>query len=208
MPKNSNNKLNLALNTEQKAAKERIIKTPFSFVLGAAGSGKTLLACQIALDLFFKKEISKIIITRPTVSTEKNGYLPGGLDEKMEPWLTPIKSNFYKLVRKDIVEKFENDGIIQLMSLSHFRGNTFENSVCIIDEFQNLTKSQIKMAIGRLGLNSIMIFTGDEDQIDLKDDKQSAISVVPLLNNNTNVFVSRLTENHRHPAVKKILQLI
>lgn len=83
-------KFSITLSEEQKLAKARIIETPFNFILGKAGSGKTLLAVQIALDLFFKRKINKIIITRPTVSTEDNGFLPGTEREKMEPWLVPM----------------------------------------------------------------------------------------------------------------------
>ena len=138
--------------------------------MGKAGSGKTLLAVQIALDMFFKKQINKIIITRPTVSTEDNGFLPGSEKEKMEPWLVPIRSNMRKVYNKpNVLDKMEREESIELVSLAHFRGRTFENSVCIIDEFQNLTKSQLAMVLSRLGKNSTMIFTGDNQQIDLKD---------------------------------------
>ena len=87
--------------------------------------GKTLLAVQVALDMFFKRNVNQIIITRPTVSNEDNGYLPGSLDEKMEPWLVPIRSNMRKVYNKpQILEKMENDDNIELVSLSHFRGRT------------------------------------------------------------------------------------
>ena len=137
-------------------------------MVGKAGSGKTLLACQIALDLFFKREINKIIIPRPTVSTEDNGFLPGSEREKMEPWLVPIRSNMRKVYNKPLIlDKMEKEESIELVSLAHFRGRTFENSLVIVDEFQNLTKSQLRMTLGRLGKNSTMIFTGDNQQIDL-----------------------------------------
>jgi len=123
-------KFSITLSEEQKKAKELIISKPYNFLIGFAGSGKTLVAVQIALDLYFKRRVNKIIITRPTVSTEDNGFLPGSEKEKMEPWLVPIKSNMRKVYDKpDILNKMEEDGAIELVSLSHFRGRTFEDAV-------------------------------------------------------------------------------
>ena len=119
--------------------------------------------------MFFTRKINQIIITRPTVSNEDNGYLPGSLDEKMEPWLVPIRSNMRKVYNKPtILQKMESDENIELVSLSHFRGRTFDNLCVIVDEFQNLTKQQLGMVLGRLGKKSTMILTGDPQQIDLK----------------------------------------
>ena len=130
-------------------------------MIGKVGSGKTLLIVQISVDMFFTRKINKIIITRPTVSNEDNGYLPGSLDEKMEPWLVPIRSNMRKVYNKPtILQKMESDEDIELVSLSHFRGRTFERTCVIVDEFQNLTKQQLGMVLGRLGKQSIMILTG------------------------------------------------
>ena len=92
-----NIKFSISLSEEQKSAKSEILSHPFNFILGKAGSGKTLVAVQIALDSFFKREVNKIVITRPTVSNEDNGFLPGSLEEKMEPWLVPIRSNMRKV---------------------------------------------------------------------------------------------------------------
>jgi phosphate starvation-inducible PhoH-like protein len=151
-------KFSITLSEEQKKAKAEILKHPFNFILGNAGSGKTLLAVQIALDMFFKRKCNKIIITRPTVATEDNGFLPGNERDKMEPWLVPIRSNMRKVYNKPpILEKMEEDESIELVSLSHFRGRTFDDAIVIIDEFQNLTRSQFAMVLGRLGKNSIMI---------------------------------------------------
>ena len=135
-------RFSLSLSEEQKSAKQAILHHPFNFIVGKAGSGKTLLACQIALDMFFKRMTNKIIITRPTVSTEDNGFLPGSEKEKMEPWIVPIKSNMRKIYNKPLIlDKMEKDEKIELVSLAHFRGRTFENSIIIVDEFQNLTRS-------------------------------------------------------------------
>ena len=108
LPPKSNVNFSITLSEEQKAAKSNVLSHPFNFILGKAGSGKTLLAVQIALDQYFKREIDKIIITRPTVTTEDNGFLPGSEAEKMEPWLVPIRDNMRKAYNKpQILEKME-----------------------------------------------------------------------------------------------------
>lgn len=200
---------NITLNEEQKKAKSEILKHPFNFIDGPAGAGKTLLASAIGLDQFFKKEKKKIVITRPTVATEDNGFLPGTIDDKMDPWLVPIRDNLRKFYNKpDKLQKMEEDGQIELVSLSHFRGRTFEDAICIIDEYQNLTKSQLIMAIGRLGVNSIMIFCGDRQQIDLKKKEDSAYYLVEKLLQSNYVYRVVLQENHRHPAVAELLKIL
>ena len=202
-------RFSLSLSEEQKSAKQAILHHPFNFIVGKAGSGKTLLACQIALDMFFKRQIDKIIITRPTVSTEDNGFLPGSEKEKMEPWIVPIKSNMRKIYNKpNILEKMEKDESIELVSLAHFRGRTFENSIIIVDEFQNLTRSQFRMALGRLGKNSTMIFCGDNQQIDLKDKNYSAIVDLPKITESQYVYKRVLLDNHRHIAIDEVFELL
>ena len=202
-------RFSISLSEEQKMAKTNILYHPYNFVLGKAGSGKTLLAVQIGLDMYFQRKINQIIITRPTVSNEDNGYLPGSLDEKMEPWLVPIRSNMRKVYNKPaILEKMENDENIELVSLSHFRGRTFENACVIIDEFQNLTKQQLGMVLGRLGKGSTMILTGDPQQIDLKFSNDSAIHEVPKLKPSQYVYQISLLDNHRHEALNELLKLL
>jgi phosphate starvation-inducible PhoH-like protein len=202
-------KYSITLSEEQKIAKERIIETPYNFIIGQAGSGKTLLAVQIALDMLFKRRVNKIVITRPTVSTEDNGFLPGTEKEKMEPWLVPIKSNIKKVYDKpETLTKLENTEALELVSLTHFRGRTFEDCVCIIDEFQNLTKAQLQMCLGRLGHNGIMIFTGDTHQIDLKFKNESAIHDLAKLEKSKYVFKALLKDNHRHNALNEVLRLL
>ena len=202
-------KFNITLSEEQKDAKMNILYHPYNFLLGKAGSGKTLLAVQTALDMFFTRQINQIVITRPTVSNEDNGYLPGSLDEKMEPWLVPIRSNMRKVYNKPaILEKMESNEDIELVSLSHFRGRTFENSVVIVDEFQNLTKQQLGMVLGRLGKGSTMILTGDPQQIDLKFSNDSAVHDVPKLTPSNFVYQIKLKDNHRHEALDELLKLL
>ena len=202
-------KFSITLSEEQKAAKQAILHHPYNFIVGKAGSGKTLLACQVALDMFFKRMINKIIITRPTVSTEDNGFLPGSEKEKMEPWLVPIRSNMRKVYNKPpILEKMEVDENIELVSLAHFRGRTFENSIVIVDEFQNLTKSQFRMALGRIGKGSTMIFCGDNQQIDLKDQNYSAIHDLPKIGDSQYVYKRVLQDNHRHEAIDEVFEML
>ena len=202
-------KFDITLSEEQKHAKTAILYHPYNFVLGKAGSGKTLLAVQIALDMFFTRQINKIIITRPTVSNEDNGYLPGSLNEKMEPWLVPIRSNMRKVYNKPaILQKMESNEDIELVSLSHFRGRTFDNSTVIVDEFQNLTKQQLGMVLGRLGKGSTMMLCGDPQQIDLKFGNDSAIHEVPKLKGSQYVYSVNLLDNHRHESLDEILRLL
>ena len=208
-PPKNDIKFSITLSEEQKQAKAKIIQTPFNFILGKAGSGKTLLAVQVALDMFFKRQINKIIITRPTVSNEDNGFLPGSLSEKMEPWLVPLRSNMRKVYNKpEILEKMEREENIELVSLAHFRGRTFDHAVCIVDEFQNLTKQQLQMVVSRLGKESIMILTGDRYQIDLKFSNDSAVHEVPKLTKSQYVNEIILLDNHRHESLNEILKLL
>jgi phosphate starvation-inducible protein PhoH and related proteins len=208
-PPKNDIKYSITLSEEQKQAKSKIIETPFNFILGQAGSGKTLLAVQIALDMFFKRKIDKIVITRPTVSNEDNGFLPGTLAEKMDPWLVPLRSNMRKVYNKsEILDKMEKEENIELVSLSHFRGRTFDNAICIVDEFQNLTKQQLQMVLSRLGKDSIMILTGDRYQIDLKFSNDSAVHEVSKLTKSQFVNEIILTDNHRHVALNEILRLL
>ena len=202
-------RFSLSLSEEQKKSKTQILKHPLNFIVGKAGSGKTLLAVQIALDQFFKRQYNKIIITRPTVSTEDNGFLLGSEREKMEPWLVPIRSNMRKIYNKPpILEKMEKSEQIELVSLAHFRGRTFDNAIVIVDEFQNLTRSQLAMTVGRLGKDSKMIFCGDSYQIDLKDKNYSAYHDMAKLVNSKYVYKCILNDSHRHDAIDDLLELL
>jgi len=202
-------KFNITLSDEQKRAKENILNHAFSFIVGKAGSGKTLLAVQVALDMFFKRRYDRVIITRPTIATEDNGFLPGDEKEKLEPWIIPIMSNMRKVYNKpEKIQKMVDNEEIELVSLAHFRGRTFDNAVVIIDEFQNLTKPQLRMALGRLGKNSMMIFCGDNQQIDLSSSLNSAIDDVHKIKDSKHVFKVILEDNHRHKAIDDVLKLL
>src|SRR6056300_353727 len=208
-PPKGNVKVSISLSEEQKLAKAQILQHPFNFIVGKAGSGKALPIFQIALDSFFKRQVNQIVITRPTVSNEDNGFLPGSLEEKMEPWLVKIGSNMRKVYNKPaILEKMEKDESIELVSLSHFRGRTFDNSIIIVDEFQNLTKQQLLMVLGRVGKGSTMILCGDKQQIDLKFNNDSAVHEVPKLKGSKYVYDIVLKDNHRHESLDEILKLL
>ena len=201
-------KFRLSLNDEQKEAKQIILDNPVTLIKGMAGSGKTLLACQIALDLVFKKEMNKIIITRPTVSKEEIGFLPGDLKEKMDPWLAPIYANLYMLYDKDKIDKMVLEGEIEIVPFAFMRGRTFPNCVVIVDECQNITHQQTEMMLGRLGKGGKIVFCGDMSQVDLhKGKKDSGISFFARLEERIKgVRIITLKKNHRHEIVEEILK--
>ena len=202
-------KFNLALNGEQKAAKAEILNNTVTLLKGQAGSGKTLLACQIALDMFFTRQVEKIIITRPVVAAADDiGYLPGSMKEKMDPWLAPIYANLYMLYNKETIDKLVDNQSIEILPFAFVRGRTFVNAVVIVDEAQNVNHSQTEMIVGRLGLNSKMIFCGDTSQIDLRNKKESGIDFFKTLETRVSgVKVITLLQNHRHPIVPQILDV-
>lgn len=201
-------KFKLVLNEEQKEAKSLILDNPVSVLKGAAGSGKTLLAVQIALDLLFTREIERIVITRPTVAKEDIGFLPGDLKEKMDPWLAPIYSNLEMLYDKDKIAKLMSEGIIEVLPFPFMRGRTLVNSCVIVDEAQNVTMSQMEMVLGRLGVGSKLMICGDTSQIDLKNKKESGLDFLNTVSSRVEgVKVITLKQNHRHEIVPKILDV-
>jgi len=204
-------KFKISLNEEQKEAKQLILSKPITFLDGKAGSGKTSLAVQIALDLLFKKEISQIIVARPFVTAgEDLGYLPGGVDQKLEYLIYPIhdlmKSNYGDV---DKIEKLIKDEIIKIFPVGFLRGNTFNDSIIIIDEAQNCTRLQTELILGRLGETSKLIFCGDKTQCDLPKKLDSGINLLSDLSKNLQHFgYFKLSKNHRHPIVEDILSYI
>jgi len=202
-------KFEISLNDEQKNAKSKILEADITLLTGQAGSGKTLLACQIALDMFFNRQTEKIIITRPAVAAAEDiGFLPGSMKDKMDPWLAPIYANLYMLYNKQKIDKMIEEDSIEILPITFVRGRTFVNSVVIIDEAQNVSTKQTEMILGRLGLNSKMMFCGDTSQIDLKNKKESGIDFFKTLEARVEgVKVITLLQNHRHPIVPKILDV-
>jgi len=198
----------IQLNDEQKLAKQVILDSPVTLLRGMAGSGKTLVACQVALDLVFKKDVERIIITRPTVAKEEIGFLPGDLKEKMDPWLAPIYANLYMLYDKAKIDKMIQDQTIEIVPFAFMRGRTFPDAVVIVDECQNITHGQTEMILGRLGKGGKMIFCGDITQTDLKNRKDSGIGFFTRMEENIKgVKIFTLKTNHRHEIVEPILKL-
>lgn len=198
----------IPLNEEQKQAKDEILKNTLTILAGRAGSGKTLLACQVALDGLLRRHFTKIIITRPTVSKEEIGFLPGDLREKMDPWIQPIYQNMYALYDKEKVESLINDGKIEIVPLAFMRGRTFLDSCIIVDEAQNVTHEQMEMIATRIGLRSKMIVCGDDYQVDLKSRRDSGFRFLYTAGRKIkNMCSITLIKNHRDPIVDDLITL-
>lgn len=201
-------KFKIPLNEEQKNAKDEILKNTLTILAGRAGSGKTMLACQIALDGLLRRHFEKIIITRPTVSKEEIGFLPGDLREKMDPWIQPIYQNMYALYDKEKVEKLIEDGKIEIVPLAFMRGRTFLDSCIIVDEAQNVTHEQMEMIATRIGLRSKMIVCGDDHQVDLKTKRDSGFRFLYTAARKVkNMCSITLKQNHRDPIVDDLLEI-
>jgi phosphate starvation-inducible protein PhoH and related proteins len=201
-------KFNVQLNDEQKIAKAKIIESPITVLRGMAGSGKTLVATQVALDMLFTKQVERIIITRPTVSKEDIGFLPGDIREKMDPWLAPIYHNLHMLYNKDKIAKELDNGNIEIVPFAFMRGRTFLKAFVIVDEAQNVTHNQMETVIGRLGKGSKMVICGDMAQIDLKDKRETGFSFLSRIEESVGGFsISTLLQNHRHEIVSPILKV-
>jgi|TARA_X000001316_G_C922127_1_gene36969 phosphate starvation-inducible PhoH-like protein len=198
----------VTLNEEQKIAKKLILENPITVIRGMAGSGKTLVAAQCALDMLFTKRVNKVIITRPTVSKEDIGFLPGDIREKMDPWLAPIHHNLFMLYNEEKVNREMDDGNIEIVPFAFMRGRTFVDSFIIVDEAQNVTHNQMETVIGRLGRNSKMAICGDIAQIDLRNKRDTGFSFLNRLEENVEgVKTINLTSNHRHDIVAPILKV-
>ena len=202
-------KFNINLNNEQKQAKQEIFNNTITVLRGSAGSGKSIVAAQVALDMLFKKEVEKIILTRPTVTSgEDIGYLPGTKEDKLAPFTSPIFDNMYRLYNKEKIDKEILEGKIEVIPLGFMRGKNLSDCITIVDEAQNITDKQMELLLGRLCNGSKMVLCGDVAQIDLKDRKQSGFDFICKHMININGFsVFTLKENHRHPIVEEILNI-
>lgn len=203
-------KFQVTLNEEQKTAKQVILNNTITIITGQAGSGKTLVACQAALDSLFCKEVEKIIVARPVVTAkEEIGFLPGGLKDKLDPYIAPIYDNMYRLYDKGKIDTLFMEGKIEIIPFAYMRGRNFSNSFIVLDEAQNVTDSQMEMAISRLCEGSKMVIVGDIGQIDLKEKKDSALiflnKAIPGAVNGVSSL--HLKSNHRHPIVEEVLNI-
>lgn len=160
-----------ALNPSQKEYMAAIDESDVTFGLGSAGTGKTYIAVAKAIEYLAAKKCEKLVFTRPAVEAgEKLGFLPGDMKEKIDPYLLPIYDVLNERMGKSNVEKMMQNGSIEISPLAFMRGRTFTNAFIVMDEMQNATNSQIKMALTRIGEGTKVIFTGDPHQSDLAED--------------------------------------
>lgn len=180
------------------------------FGIGPAGTGKTYLAVAKAVTAFRKKEVSRIIITRPAVEAgEKLGFLPGDLQNKVDPYLRPLHDALFEMIGMESYNNYVEKGVIEVAPLAYMRGRTLDNSYIILDEAQNTTPEQMKMFLTRIGFGSKAIITGDITQIDLPDGKRSGLKeAIKILSDVEDLAFCYFTHKDvvRHPLVQKIIQ--
>ena len=181
-----------------------------TFGIGPAGTGKTYLAVAMAVRAFRDEQISRIILTRPAVEAgEKLGFLPGDLQDKVDPYLRPLYDALFEMMGPETFQRNLEKGAIEVAPLAYMRGRTLDDSFIILDEAQNTTPEQMKMFLTRLGFNSKAIITGDVTQIDLPDSRRSGlIEAVKVLKKVDDIAICRLTERDvvRHRLVQDIIK--
>ncbi len=178
--------------------------------VGPAGTGKTYLAVSMAVKAFRAHEINKIILTRPAVEAgEKLGFLPGDLQNKVDPYLRPLYDALFEMLGPDTFAKQQERGCIEVAPLAYMRGRTLDDSFIILDEAQNTTPEQMKMFLTRLGFNSKIVITGDITQIDLPDSRRSGlVEAIKVLKDIEDIAVIRFSEKDvvRHKLVQDIIR--
>lgn len=178
--------------------------------VGPAGTGKTYLAVAMAVKAFREHSVKKIILTRPAVEAgEKLGFLPGDMQDKVDPYLRPLYDALFDMFGADSFNKYMEKGIIEVAPLAYMRGRTLDEAFIILDEAQNTTSEQIKMFLTRLGNESRMVITGDVTQIDLPDKKKSGlVEAVKILNEIEDIEIHRFSEKDvvRHKLVQDIIK--
>jgi phosphate starvation-inducible PhoH-like protein len=184
------------------------------FATGPAGTGKTMLAVLAAIRALRSGEATKIIITRPAVGVddEKHGFLPGDLNQKMEPWTRPIFDIMHEYYKPQETARMLDDQVIEISPLAYMRGRTFKNAWIIADEMQNATPGQMKMLLTRLGENSKIVVTGDTRQADRKENDNGLLDFKGLVDQYQNSkYVAGVEfagkDIHRHPAVAEVLKI-
>ena len=190
----------------QKRYIDSIRNNDIVFGIGPAGTGKTYLAMAMAVQAFKNKEVNRIVLTRPAVEAGENlGFLPGDLQEKVDPYLRPVYDALFEILGFDTYEKYVERGLIEVAPLAYMRGRTLDSAYVILDEAQNTTNEQMKMFLTRLGFGSKAIITGDITQIDLPKGKQSGLkTVTKVLNNVKGIDFIYLSKHDivRHPLVQ------
>ncbi len=194
----------------QKNYVEAIKNNIITVGVGPAGTGKTYLAVAMAVVAFKKKEINRIILTRPAVEAgESLGFLPGDLQEKVDPYLRPLYDALFEMLGGENFTAYQEKGMIEVAPLAYMRGRTLDNSFIILDEAQNTTKEQMKMFLTRIGFNSKAVITGDITQIDLPNGKVSGLKdAIRVIKNIEGIEVFNLTDRDvvRHPLIQKIIK--
>ena len=186
-----------------------IMKNTITIGVGPAGTGKTYLAVAAAVAAFREKSVNRIILTRPAVEAgERLGFLPGDLQNKVDPYLRPLYDALYDMLGAETFQKYQERGSIEVAPLAYMRGRTLDDSFIILDEAQNTTREQMKMFLTRLGFGSKIVITGDVTQIDLPDDKVSGLKdAVRVLEGVKDIAICRLTSADvvRHALVQEII---
>ena len=194
----------------QKKYVEAIRKNTIVLGAGPAGTGKTYLAVAMAVTAFRAKEVNRIILTRPAVEAgEKLGFLPGDLQQKVDPYLRPLYDALFDMLGAEAFARYQERGSIEVAPLAYMRGRTLDDSFIILDEAQNTTREQMKMFLTRLGFNSKMVVTGDVTQIDLPDGKRTGLTdAMRILRNVPDISINTFTEKDvvRHKLVQDIIK--
>ena len=194
----------------QKRYVDAIRHNTIVFGIGPAGTGKTYLAVAQAVRSFKNHEIQRIILTRPAVEAgEKLGFLPGDLQNKVDPYLRPLYDALFDMMGAEAFQRNQEKGVIEVAPLAYMRGRTLDDSFIILDEAQNTTPEQMKMFLTRLGFNSKMVVTGDITQIDLPSGKKSGLKkVMKILKNVDDIAMCRFTQKDvvRHKLVQDIIK--
>ncbi len=187
----------------------KIRENTITIAVGPAGTGKTYLAVAMAVDSFRRKEVSKIILTRPAVEAgEKLGFLPGDLQMKVDPYLRPLYDALADMLGMENYQKYLERGLIEIAPLAYMRGRTLDDAYIILDEAQNTTPEQMKMFLTRIGFGSHAVITGDITQIDLPRGTRSGLKdAIKILKNIEDIAITQLTDRDvvRHPLVQKII---
>jgi phosphate starvation-inducible PhoH-like protein len=205
-PRKNEIKYNLELNEEQKEAKRLIRENQIVIITGRAGCGKSLVSAQTSLDFLFKKECNKILVTRTTVEVGNSmGFLPGDKDEKFNPYLEAFQENLESCADKEKIAQLVKDQKILAFPVQFIRGKTV-NDILVVEEAQNMTKTQMLAVLTRLGKTGKIIINGDNEQKDIREEFNGLSYVIELSKKIPEIKWVKLKVNHRSDLVGKILE--